>query len=228
MEENNKLKISDYLSACIDFEKAPNKDKLKEIGGFVEKLNFREYIPLKEKEILVMRIMTSLSKDFDAPGASAFIEMGKVGIGLLSYCTNLNVDVNLVNLMYHSYDLLHTFGFVEAALKRCGKDYNVFVSMVDRAVGFDNFYRIIQTAALFDSESYDKWVATMNDLKTTMDQETLKSLMNTVNTEDETSKSVLQEMQKMAVQNVNEALSQEREKTRKAIQLLEKSEDPEI
>ncbi len=224
MEEDNKLKISEYLLACIDFEKTQSEDKLKEINDFIAKINFREYIPLKEKEILIMRIMSSISKDFDAPGAAAFVEMGKIGVGLLSYCTNLEVDVNFFNTLYHAYDLLHEFGLVGVVLEHCQKDYDVLVSMLDKSLSFDNFYRIIQTASLFDEESYDKWLETMNNLKTTLDQENLKALMATVNTEDEASKEVLQKLKEVAVQQVNDEMVHEQEKVYNAVKTLKKGE----
>lgn len=224
MEEDNKLKISEYLLACIDFEKTQSEDKLKEINDFIAKINFREYIPLKEKEILIMRIMSSISKDFDAPGAAAFVEMGKIGVGLLSYCTNLEVDVNFFNTLYHAYDLLHEFGLVGVVLEHCHKDYDVLVSMLDKSLSFDNFYRIIQTASLFDEESYDKWLETMNNLKTTLDQENLKALMATVNTEDEASKEVLQKLKEVAVQQVNDEMVHEQEKVYNAVKTLKKGE----
>ena len=53
--DEEKLKLSEYLLLCSKFEDNPEDESLLEkINEFLSKLTIREYIPLKEKEIILI------------------------------------------------------------------------------------------------------------------------------------------------------------------------------
>ncbi len=219
--ENAKLKIKDYIISCIDFENSQDESKLKEIQSFIDALEFREYIPLKEKEIIILKIMSKVGRDYDAPGAAAMIEMSKIVLGLFAYCINLERDVEFLETLYYCHDLFYQFGLIDAIMQHCGEDYKRLVKMLDKALSFDNLYRLMQTTSLFDTESYDKWLKTMNDLKTAMDQDTLKEFVKITNSEDPTSQEVLREANKIALDVVNEEILHDKQKVENAIEIFD-------
>ena len=141
---DDKLKLSDYLMLVSKFESEPdNQEILKQIDDFLSKLIVREYMPLKEKEIAVMFILNNLNKDFDAAGASAFLEIGKVTEGLLSYCINLEKDISAIALGYYLVDSIYKYGLYSTIFNKCEKDCTRLFNMVDNAVNVSNIYRLL-------------------------------------------------------------------------------------
>ena len=228
MEKENKLKVSDYLIACTDFEKDPeNEGNYQKIQNFLSDLVIREYIPLKEKEIITINVLETINKDYDAPGAAAFIEMGKVTRALLSYCVNLDNDITILSFGYYATDLIYKHGLFDTVTKVCGADYNRLTTMIDNAINASNIYRLAQTAELFDQESYDKWLKTMNELKDTMDSQSIKDLITLVNEDNEGNNSLINQLKEMAIDQVNTEMREEELKFKKAAGLITNEEESE-
>lgn len=224
MEE--KLELSDYLMLCTKFEENPEDASLLEgINDFISKISVREYISLKEKEIIIMEILNTLNKDLDAPGVAAFLEIGKITNALLRYCVNLENDVPYISLGYSLVDMIYKHGLYDSILEGCEKDCKRLFKMIDDAVNASNIYRIVETASLFDQESYDEWLASMNNLKDTLDSKTLQNLLDVVGTDSEETKELIDQIKKVAVESVQNEYKSDAEKFEKASDLMSKNEE---
>lgn len=222
MEE---LNFSDYLILCSDFEKNPeDTSKLKEIEEFISKIEIREYLPLKQKEMVAMDIITALNSDFDAPATAAFLENGRVTKGLLAYCVNLTNDLPIISLNYFAPDAIYEYGLYNAVVARCEADYKRLLKMIDDVVNATNIYRITQTAALFNEESYQDWIKSMNELKDTIDSEAIQGLLSLIGTNSEEGKDLLDKIREMAVEQTNKEIVNEATKFEKAAEFQKDSE----
>ena len=225
MEE---LNFSDYLILCSDFEKNPeDTSKLEEIEDFISQIEIREYLPLKEKEMVVMDIITALSSDFDAPATAAFLENGRVTKGLLAYCVNLTNDLPIMSLNYFAPDAIYEYGLYDAVVARCEADYKRLLRMIDDVVNATNIYRITQTAALFNEESYQDWIKSMKELKDTVDSEAIQGLLSLVSTESEEGKDLLDTIREMALEQTNKEFANDAAKFEKAAEFQESSKTEE-
>ena len=223
MEE---LKFTEYLRLCSEFEKDPqNEEKLNDITSFVSKVVVKEFIPLRKKEMLAMDIVTSLSPDFDAPSTAAFLEGGRVLKGLMSYCANLRNDVPLSTLYYFASDAIYQYGLYDHIIKYCESDYKRLVKIIDDVVNATNIYRITQTAAIFNEDSYQQWVKNMENLKDTLNSEQLKSLLELSMTDSKEGGDLLTQIAEAAIKQTNNEMKAESDKFNAAAEFREELED---
>ena len=215
--EEEKLKLSDYLIMCSEFEKDPtNTDILDGIDGFLSRLSIREYIPLHEKEIIMMNVLTSLNKDYDAPGTAVFLEIGKISMGLLAYCTNLENDATFLNYSYYIVDAIYMHGLYDIITAICEEDCNRLFKMIDDTINASNIYRITETASLFNQNSYDEWLKNMEDLKQTMDSQSIKDLLMVFGSGSQEAKDLLEQIQNVALESIKTDVQSESDKFAKA------------
>lgn len=220
MEE--KLKLSDYLLLCTKLDENPDDEGMNQIQDFLSKLVIREYIPLKEKELILMEILNLLNKDFDAPGVAGFIEIGKTVRVLLSYCINLEVDISYLTVGYFLVDAIHKYGLYSAILTRCKDDCNRLFNMVDNAINVSNIYRLLETASLFNSEEYDKWLESMSTLKDTLDSESLQNILSVMKVDAQTTgEDIVTQLKKAALESVQKDFKAEAEKFKNAAEAQE-------
>lgn len=216
MEE--KLLFSDYILKALDFEEHP-EDPIKEqiLKEYLDKVIIRNYIPLKEKELVMVNIMNGVNKDFDAPGRAAFLEMSKTVSGLLAYCVNIENDVSLSTIMYSINDVCWQYGLSELVLKYCSTDYEKLCNMVDSALRFENLETLIKTASLFSQEELDKWEKSIKELETHLNSEQFKALNEYTASNDVSGVKLLSQIQEEAVSEVNQEIAKEKELLQKAI-----------
>ncbi|MBO7691884.1 MAG: hypothetical protein J6T10_04525 [Methanobrevibacter sp.] len=223
MEE---LKFSEYIEKCLDFEKNPeDQTKIEEIKNFLDKIEVKEYLPMKEKELIMMNILDTLHQDYDAPGAAMILEHGKVIYGLLGYCVNLDNDLPIINYNYFCVDAIYKYGLYDTVISYCEKDYNRFLKMLDETINFTNIYRITQTAALFNEEAYENWKKGIQDLKDSLNSEDIKSFLEIVDAENEDIKDLVTSLQDLALNQANKETEQESSKFDAAAEFLEKTKE---
>lgn len=207
------LKITTYLIKCADFEKDPENTKiLDEINDFISQIQIRSYIPLKEKELIIMDILNSLNADFDAPGTAAFLEMGKTNNLLLKYCINVENDMDMLQFTYSPVDLIHQYGLFDAIMEYAQKDYETTSRMLENAINASNIYRLVQTSALYSEESFNEWKKSISELETVLSSDTLREFVDAVETKDESSNIAMKHVRDIAVDYVNKEYQKEEEK----------------
>ncbi len=221
MEEN--LLLSDYIILALEFEENPEDlVKQQKLQEYLDKIIIRNYIPLKEKELLMMKILANIHKDFDAPGAAAFLEISKVSIGALAYCVNIENDVTLSEIMYDVCDVCHQYGLYDLIMKYCADDYKQLCEMVNNTINFGNINRLIQTTSLFGKEEFDKWEKSIEELKTHLNSEEFKALTEVVNSNDPTVDGLLKTLQEDAYNSVNREIQGEKDKINNTMEVLNK------
>jgi phosphopantothenoylcysteine synthetase/decarboxylase len=88
-----------------------------------------------------------------------------------------------------------------------------------------NVYRIVQTASLFDKESYDQWLNSMKELKNVLETTNLKELLDTLGDDSEGAKEIINQLRDMATENVRKEFENEAAKFEKAAKLQGESEE---
>lgn len=170
------LLLSEYLIACINFEKDPSEDNEKVIHDFLNKLVIKGYMNHKDKEMNMMTVLSTIPEEYDAVATAGQYTISKLVYGLLPYATNLSNDIQLPTLTFYAIDCFYTYGLVDTIMKYCSIDYNRWEKMVDDSIRFDGVYKMINTLALLDSAEYDKWIKTMKDMKQEFTPEMIKAV----------------------------------------------------
>ena len=214
-----KVKLSDYLSFCLDFEKDRNREEAdKNIKNFLGKLIIKEYLPLSEKQVRVIGILDRINSDYDVSGVAALLEIEKIRTGLLSYCVNLEDDVPSV-AGYFLVDMGYQYGLCDTIMSVCEKDVNRLFKMIDDSMNAANIYRITQTASLFNKEAYDEWLDNMEKLKETLNSENLKELLSVAGSESPEVKEMFDSLRDLTVKGIQEDIRNEAKKFEKAAAL---------
>lgn len=227
--EEEKLKLSKYELLCVKFEENPeNTQLLDEIQEFLSKLVIREYIPLKEKEYILMDVLRTINKDFDVPGVVTFLEIGKLTLGLIKYCVNLENDLGPLNIGHFVVDTFYKYGLYDAIISKCEKDCNRLFKMIDESMNVSNIYRLLQTISLFDQKSYDDWLKSMKDLKDTLDSKTLQEVLDVLNEDNEGNKELIDSVKKVAIESANKEMETEALKFKKVSEVLSKQQENEV
>lgn len=224
---DEKLKLSEYLILASKFNEDPSEENSEAIEKFLDKLIVREYIPLKEKDILMVQILRKITKDFDAAGAASFLEIGKIELGLFAYCVNLELDTGVLSGTYTSYDLYFQHGLVESILLVCEDDYKRLCNMIDNAIQFSNIYRLIQSAQLLETTEYDKWIEAMNDIKDTINSDTIRDIISVVAQPDEKTKTLTDMINEEALRELQEEYESDHNKFEAAIRSLSRKDEEE-
>ena len=225
INQETNLKIETYLSLCIDLEKEPSEEKERAITEFLSKLIVKEYMGLREKTVAGISILADINENYDAAGAAAAIEMGKLKYGLLKYAINLDTELGILDKTYTVYDMCMKYGLAKTLLQSCEKDYVRFCAYVDSMVSASNIYFLIQTASLLNSDELGKWVETMKEVKDTLTPEVLKSIeaisINNSTTVSEFIKGLAEE----SLENANNMIANDEEKYRQISEDLARPEN---
>ena len=174
MEEN--LKLSDYLDLCLKFEEDPSEENEQNLQKFLTDLQVKEYMPITDKMIIMVDILSGISSEFSETGTAGFLEVGRVIKGLLSYCFNLDNDIEILSVLYTVYDKIRIHGLYETIISHCREDFALFTQMLRDAVNISHIQQLSSTAELFDGAAYDEWVVTMNEMKKYLTPEILTAL----------------------------------------------------
>lgn len=177
MEEQEKIKLTDLLAACLAFEKDPTPTNEIKILEITKLFTFREYIPMVEKQIQIAAIISAIpGEDDDALVAENWITMGKIVYGLLNYVINLENDLDRFGLTPAVIDALYRNNIIDAILEHCEKDYKRFEKMLDDVINFNNIFRLTQTASIIGGERLEKFIQELRDLKQDISPELLEQL----------------------------------------------------
>ena len=175
--DTEQLLLSDYLQLTTDFAQDPTPEREGQITDWLSKVVVRDYMPIKEKAMVMMDILTGAAQEYDAPGMATHMEMCKVARGLLRYCVNVENDAELLSITMGAYDNIQIYGLAKMVRNVCREDYAVLCSMVDNTFNISNVKTFADTAALLNQTEYDKWVDTMTQLKSELTPEILQGLM---------------------------------------------------
>lgn len=174
--EDQPVLLSELFLACERFEQDPTDENNDKLQKMIQSLQVKTYIPILDKELIMVDILSAIPDEFDAPGCSGYLETGKVMYGLLSYVVNLENDLNGLSVFFGVYDALVMHGVVDYILQFASKDYAILDRMVSDAMSFTNITRLLQTASLFDEKAYTQWKGLLTDLKASFTPEMLDAI----------------------------------------------------
>ena len=177
-QENKKLKLSEFLEACLDFRKDPSSKNGEVIKDFIGRMTFMEYMPINQKHVNIVLILSTIPEDdYDDPvDCMIKVNVGKIIYGLLSYVINLENDLSRDALTSGIVDLLYQFGVVDAIVSKCGADYARFSEMVQEALNFSNLFSFARTASLMSTESIEDLAKTIRDTKNELTPKMLEDM----------------------------------------------------
>lgn len=177
MAEQEKIKLTHLLEACLAFEKDPSPANEIAILEITKLFVFREYIPLVEKQVQLASIIAAIpDDDDDALVAENWVTMGKVIYGVLNYVVNLENDLDRIGLTPAVIDILYRNNIIDSILEHCEKDYKRFEKMLDDVINFNNIFRITQTASIIGGERLEAFIKELRELKQDLSPELLEQL----------------------------------------------------
>lgn len=219
------LLLSEYLLACVHFEKDPTEENEKVIQDFLSKLSIKGYIGHKDKEVNMMTVLNSIPGDYDAVATAGQFAISKIIYGLLPYAINLNNDISLLSLSFHAIDLLYEFGLIKTILQFCKEDYERWEKMVDESLRFDGIQKMFGTLALLDSAEFDKWVDMMNELKQEFTPEMIKAISALSVEDTEAFTQIKKDLAQAAVDHANAELRDKRVQATKLEEKIQEIQD---
>lgn len=177
MAETNKIKLSDLLGTCLEFKQKPTVENEKKIHTLISQFQIATYIPLKQKEIILIIILNNCTtKDLDAVTTEMNLVVAKTIYGMLSYVVNLENDLEFAAFDAGAIDLLYEMEIIDNVLKFCSADYNRLEKMIEETMNFSNLVRLANLANLMAPENIDKFTQTILDMKTELTPERLDNL----------------------------------------------------
>lgn len=216
------VKLSEYVNAALAFDKDPTGEKLGEVKKVLNRIQIREYVTLREKQILMIGMLRTLSDDFDAVGSAVALERQKAVAGLLAYCVNVEDDLGEMDLFPTTVDMIYQYGLMDRVLEAAGPDYRRLCGMLDDSIQLSNIYRLIETTQLFDDDYYDKWLKAMDELKTQLDSDSLRELMKATSEADGDGQTLLALLQAGSLAQVKGDAVKEHEKMKRAEEAVSK------
>ena len=185
MAEQEKIKLTELLEACLDFKKEPTPKNELAIKTIVNRFVIKEYLPMNEKFVQIALILNTVTSDeLDPLEAETWLSIGKIVYGILAYVDNLENDLNRLSLSGAIVDLLYEMGVIDGVLSHCEKDYLRMEKMLEETINFTNIFRIVETTSMLDSASIDNFVKEIHSFKNDLTPETLEKLKSIVNASD--------------------------------------------
>lgn len=206
---NDVLELSEYLKIGIQLESGEisPEEGSRLFNDFFSKLIIKDYMKHKDKLINLAQIIMRLEGFQDEITSTAYMEMGRVFYGLLKYCVNLHVDIEVFGGLYSVYDSIREHGLYDYILGFCQKDFRIFSEMLDNMVNITHIKQLANTSALFDGAAFEEWMVTMKEFKDQLTPELLKELIAFNNQNEESTKNLLESLSKMAVDETNHEMA---------------------
>lgn len=206
MAEQEKIKLTQLLEACLDFTRDPTPANELKITEITKDFVIREYLPLSEKQAQLTLIVGSIPDEgFNAFTAETWLTINKVLFGILAYVTNLEYDLDLISSKPVVVDLLYQTGVIDLVLEHASKDFERLDKMISEAINFSNIFRIAETASLFSQDKIEEFVKEVRSLKQELTPEALKDLKAIVAAGSPELKALKETVVEQAVGNVMEA-----------------------
>lgn len=204
------LKLTTYLTLCVQFEQDPSDENLEKIHTFLQDVQIMEYMPIKDKIINIVNILRGILPDFDVAGEAAFLETGRVMTGLLGYCINLENDSSILGVTYGVYDMIRRHGLYNHILQHCKEDFDIFTVMLRDSINIANIQKISTTASLFDETEYEKWIQTMSTVQDYLTPDLVKAVLEFNAQSDENARALLKNLSDNAAESLNKDVAESR------------------
>ncbi len=175
MEE--KIKLSKLLNVCLRCKYEPeNQDNFQELQNLLNQMIIRQYIPLIEKEIMILSIISTSEQGTDFIDSEMRLELGKVIFGLLGYVVNFENDIEFETLSYGVIDTLYELDVIDHILEFCKKDFERLEKMLYNTLNFSNIEKIAKMSEYLSTDKLDEVANTLKNLKSELTPEMLEAI----------------------------------------------------
>lgn len=181
MEEQKTYHIYEILTAAANWLDDPeDEEKTKAIDDIKMNLVIKDYVPLRQKELVLRKALLDIrsNEDILPYTASILYEIALMFDCLLAYVVNIEYDIDSVYKDADFYDVLKMSGISDYILSFCEKDYEDLRKMADRMISFDNLMELSKAVEITSPEQIDKLTDEFKRFRTELDPEMLKQLSN--------------------------------------------------
>lgn len=180
------MKLEEVLKICDSFIKNPDdKDVVSAYNDMISQLVIRDYLPIQEKVISLVRLILDSDKDIDVPATffTAGLELACCFDGLLSY-TNIEQTFDISVKNYENYDIIYQSGLADYILRYCGKDYDRLVRMMERTLSYENLTELIKSIHSIDTGNLKEVTDEIRKIEKDADPEVIKNLADIMRLND--------------------------------------------
>jgi hypothetical protein len=158
MEDYKIYEIHEILAAASNYIENPEDTERKGVLDEIKtNLMIKPYMPLKQKEICLRKMIIDIRSEVDAPYSfAAGYEISLFFNCLLAYVINLDTDINVYYKDSDFYDLLHISGLCDYILSFCNDDYQELKRMADRMIAFDNLANLMNDIKITSPEQIER------------------------------------------------------------------------
>lgn len=180
-----KIKLSDILTAILEFKKNPTEENDAKVHEYMQKLQVIPYLGIDRKAICASIICQNIfNVERDMVKSAIHLVVAETMYGILEYCINLENDLESFVADETIYDVLCEFGFIDYIMKFCGTDFNRLCDLIDKMINFGNIYKIVEAADNFSSDKIDALVNELDKATKTLTPEMLSDMKSILNGQD--------------------------------------------
>lgn len=177
-----KIKLTEILTAILEFEKDPTEENDEKVRGYMQKLQVIPYLSMNRKMICAAIITSNIfNVKRDAAESAEHLTVAETMYGMLEYCVNLENDLESYIVDETIYDALYEFGFMDYIFKYCGTDFKRLCDLVDKMINFTNIYKIVETADYFKSDNIDALTKEIEAARKELTPEMLENMKSIIN-----------------------------------------------
>lgn len=175
--------FSDIVIAGMDLFDALDKENQEEadkaqaqLNEYKQKLMIRHYVPLLEKQQLLIKILYNIGGEGDAAVSAVSQTTAEIVYGLIEGYTNIENDLMSTAMDDRIIDMLYNTDFIPLIEEHCFDDYQRLLDMVERTINWNNFLNVVDTMMKIDTSSIDKLTDTIVETREKLDKSTIKDL----------------------------------------------------
>lgn len=176
------IKLSEVLSAILEFKKDPTEENDEKVRGYMQKLQIIPYLSMNRKMVCAAIITSNIfNVQRDAAESAEHLTIAETMYGMLEYCVNLENDLESYVVDETIYDALYEFGFMDYIFKYCGTDFKRLCDLIDKMINFTNIYKIVETADYFKSDNIDALAKQLEAARKELTPEMLENMKSILN-----------------------------------------------
>lgn len=205
MEKEYELNIYDLIKAALDFIKAPDsQEAVEEVEWVKSKMIIKEYMPLRQKEVLLMKALFDMQNIDEAPyHFTTAKEIALLFDCLLPYVTNLDPDIGPLIKDYDTFDIIFSSGIAQHILDHCEKDYTRIRDMFDSTINFSNIQKMLIEINNFSPESVDRMTRSFEEFVEAGDSKLFEKVSEILASNDSLYTQIKEKVQESALASVN-------------------------
>lgn len=207
------IKLSDLLyfgRLSLKDEDENQAENLKQFKQLMNKIEIKTFIPLVEKQTVLLNMTEDLSDEFgdESTAFSCGAELSFI-INAIDKYTNIIIDIDYMK--YSVYDSLYETGIVDYISSVCQKDWDRLERMYRQMISFDNLQRLIEGLNGLKVEEFEKAVSNFKDFVSTTDKDLMETFVDITKREDPQIKQLYKLVSAEAVKKVLEESKTKRE-----------------